>query len=178
MEIYEILSLIISAITLVIGLYGIWFGLKQFKNGKMVSKSQFVNDMIQKIRYDHDVSDIIYMVDYNEFIYDEHFHGNKDLEYKTDKTLTSFSYLVYLSTKKIFSADEFAFFTYEIQRLLKNNHIKNYLYNIYHFSGKCEAECPFTHLICYGQLNKILSEDFFDKTACDNHEVYKKIINI
>ena len=177
MEFYEVINLIISALTLAIGLFGVIFGLTQYTNSKKVSKSQFVSDLIQKIRNDKDVKDVIRLIEHDDFTYDSCFYANRDLEYKTDKTLTLFSYLVYIKDNRIISEEEFLFFVYEIKLLLQNKQLQNYLYNVYHFSKCCKTECPFTPIIEYGKSNKILSEDFFDVDACESSARYKKIIS-
>ena len=76
------------------------------------------------------------MFDYDEDWYSKKFHLSGDLERKVDKTLSYFSYICYLKDRGIITKKELCFFQYQLERILKNQQVQDYLYNLYHFSNK------------------------------------------
>lgn len=165
----DIIEIIVSLCTLAIAIYGVFFGIRQYKRNVNITNEQLVANLIDKIRNDVEVKEMIQAVDYNTFIYDRFFHTSKNpLERKLDKTLTYFTQLVYMKELRIVMKRNFAIFEFEILRIISNEHIQNYLYNIYHFSKKCGANCPFEELIKFGVKMKIIDENIYDK------EAYKK----
>lgn len=50
-------------------------------------------------------------------------------------------------------------------RILKNNQVIDYLYNIYHYSSETNTPITFYYLLKYGEKNGFLDKDFFDSKA-------------
>ena len=162
--------------TLFIFLGGI-FGYYQWRKNVLLKRSGYINDLIEKIRSNNDIKDIMYMFDYDDEWYSEKFHGSGKLEFKVDKTLSYFSYICYLKKQKIISNKEFDFFKYEIERILMNPQIQDYFYNLYHFSKKFNIPFSFKYLFEYGKNKKMFDDNFYDKNAHKKDSKYHHNLN-
>ena len=103
------------------------------------------------------------MFDYDEDWYSEEFHLSGDLERKVDKTLSYFSYICYLKSRGIITKKELYFFQYELERILRNQQVQDYFYNLYHFSNKNGVPMTFKYLFEYGEKEKLFSKEMYDK---------------
>lgn len=165
---------IISVILIMIG--GI-FSCYQWRKDVILKRAGYINEMIEKIRTDKYIKDVVYMFDYDDKWYSERFHGSGKLELKVDKTLSYFSYICYLKRKRIISKAEFDFFKYEIHRILENDQVQDYLYNVYHFSNKNDTHMTFIYLFEYGEQIGIFNKQFYDKNAYSKCNGYHKYLN-
>jgi len=152
---------IISTISLLVVIFGGFFGYHQWKKTIKINRANYLNELTEKIRTDEDISEMIYLLDYEYNWYNKSFHGSDGFERKMDKTLSYFSYICYLYENNHIEEKEFYFFKYEIERILMNPSTVNYLYNIYHFSNKCNTPITFKYLFEYGQKHDMFTDDFF-----------------
>ena len=61
---------------------------------KTIKSAEFINELVEKIRGDEEISKTVYLFDYNPEWYTEEFHdGDNNLEHEVDKTLSFFSYI-------------------------------------------------------------------------------------
>lgn len=149
------------------------FGLIQWNKSNKYKRAEFVNSLVTTIRNDKELSDAVYMFDYNQTWYDSSFHnGENDLERIVDKTLSYFSYICYLRNNKILSKNDFGFFEYEIKRIAKNHSVQVYLYNLYHFAQKNNCELSFKYLFDYCYANKLFVGCDDIKTISDSFPKY------
>ena len=86
---------------------------------------------------------------------------------KIDKTLSFFSYICYLCKRKAISKKDMIPFEYGLKRIAVNEHIRNYLYSIYHWAKYLGVKCSFEYLIDYYFKKKYLEEDEFKKLNGD-----------
>ena len=162
---------IISLIMVAIG--GAFAGI-QWNVSNKIRRTEFVNTIIEKLRFDKDMAQTMYKIDYDESWYNDNFHnGNSDLEYEIDKLLSYLSYICYLKQTKNISKEEFKILQYEIIRVCKSFDVQSYLWNLYHFSIKQDSKCSFEHLVSYGIDNKLFDIKFL---SC-NSNLYKKRLN-
>lgn len=117
------------------------------------------------------------MFDYGEEWYSMQFHGSGELELKVDKTLSYFSYICYLKRQKIISNKEFDFFKYEVERILMNQQVQDYFYNLFHFSNKFGTPFTFKYLFEYGKKRKMFENNFYDKNAYHKDARYHHNLN-
>lgn len=153
---------IISFLSLVTVIVGGCFGYYQWQKSIKIKRAEYLNELTEKIRTDPDISEVVYILDYNQKWYDDSFHESGELERKVDKTLSYFSYICYLFENKLITKNEFAFFKYEIDRILVNYSTIRYFYNIYHFSNKHGTPMTFKFLFNYGEKAKIFDSDFYN----------------
>ena len=156
---------IISIISLFLAVVGGVFACIQWKESVRNKRADYINDLTEKIRTDEDIREIIYLLEYDEFVYDETFHGSGELERKIDKTLSHFSYICYLKKTKQIRKVEFSFFKYEIERIISNTQIEEYLFNLYHFANKTSTPITFKYLFEYGKKHKLFNKEFFNPTS-------------
>ena len=86
------------------------FGYYQWQKSIKIKRGEYLNELTEKIRTDPDISEVVYILDYNQKWYDDSFHESGELERKVDKTLSYFSYICYLFENKLITKNEFAFF--------------------------------------------------------------------
>ena len=165
---------IISIITVTFAVFGGIFALVQWVNSNRIKRAEFINQIIEKLRFDREMVEVIYMIDYDFNWYNEKFHdSDRDLEYKVDKILSYLSYICYLKSTRNITKKEFEIFKYELNRTCISPCVQDYLWNIYHFSKKNGSSCTFEYLINYGFDEKILDIDFLD----NNSKSYNRRLN-
>lgn len=147
------------------------FTIYQWRKTLDLKRADYIKELTEKIRVDEDIKNILYKIEYGEVWYDEDFHKSKkndDIESKVDKTLSYFSYICYLKSKKLITKAEFKFFEYRISRILSDKNVIDYFYNLYHYSEGIEANFSFYYLFEYGKKKKLINGDFFDKDFHEN----------
>lgn len=166
------ISDIISAISVVLVIIGGVFGYYQWRRNDLLKRAGYINELTEKIRSDKYMRDVVYMLDYEKEWYSPQFHGCGRLELMVDKTLSYFSYICYLERYKIITDKEFDFFKYEIKRILYNEQIQDYFYNLYHYSKKFSTPFTFKYLFEYGEKQGLFDADFYDRDAYKKCERY------
>lgn len=137
------------------GAFAFW----QWRNSIKIKRAEFIDRLLGKLRFDKELSDAIYIVDYNQEWYDNSFHcGN--LEHTIDTLFSYIDYICYLKSTGNISITEFKIFQYDVHRICISNSSRAYLWNLYHFSQKNKSDCSFQHLIDYGIESNVLPEDF------------------
>lgn len=171
------ISDITSSLSVVFVILGGIFGCYQWRKNVLLKRAGYINDLTEKIRTDNYIKDVIYMFDYGEEWYSMQFHGSGELELKVDKTLSYFSYICYLKRQKIISNKEFDFFKYEVERILMNQQVQDYFYNLIHFSNKFGTPFIFKYLFEYGKKRKMFENNFYDKNAYHKDARYHHNLN-
>lgn len=172
-----LLSDILSIISLVLIVIGGLFTLYQWRKNMLLKRAGYINELTEKIRSDNDIKDTVYLIDYDLPWYSINFHGCGEDERKMDKTLSYFSYICYLKKQKIITEKEFRFFEYEVISILKNKQIRNYFYNLYHYSQRLEVPFTFSYLLEYGFEQGYFEPDFYDKYSCIINPRYDHNLN-
>ena len=161
----------VDILTVVVAALGGVFAFFQWWRSSYIKRAEYINELTEKIRSDNDIREIVYLIEYgNEDWYTEKFHGSPELEKNVDKTLSYFSYICYLKSMRIISARELSFFEYKITRILKDDNIQRYLFNLHHFSEKNDVPMSFNYLLKYGKSHKLLSKEFYKKDSKEYQE--------
>lgn len=167
----------ISIISVVLIIVGGIFTYYQWRNSMKLKRSEYINQLNEKMSLDEDMQEVVYLLDYSDKWYDQKFHGGGNLELKIDKTLSYFSYICYLRKEKLISNKEFGFFEYRITRILLNSQIQDYFYNLYHFSNKFNVPFTFMALFEYGRSKKLFDKEFYDPNSHLTKFKYHHYIN-
>ncbi|MCL2518661.1 MAG: hypothetical protein FWF15_08870 [Oscillospiraceae bacterium] len=163
--------IIISLVTVIVGGF---FALYQWNFSNKLKRAEYINQIIEKLRFDKEMAQTMYKIDYGIPFYNKDFHnGNSELEFAIDKLLSYLSYICYLKRTRNISIKEFNVLHYEIIRVCSSFEIQAYLWNLYHFSKKCNTKCSFEYLTSYGIDNNIFPKDFTDI----NNSMYPKNLN-
>ena len=166
---------VLSLFSIVLVIIGGLFAYKQWVYSNKTKRADFINQIINNLRFDKEIAETINMIDYSNKWYDESFHNNKNgLEYKVDKTLSYLSYICYLIKEKHISKNDFVILEYEINRTCLSYAVECYLWNLYHFSISQKSKCSFQYLIDYGIQNKLIDETEF---ANPQSKKYTKRLN-
>ena len=158
-------------VPLLFAVIGGGFALFQWKKTIKVKRAEFINQILEKIRFDKDLTNTMYVVDYNQNWYDNSFH-NGTLECSIDKLFAYLDYICYLKLTKNITNTEFNIFRYDIHRVCVSKSTKHYLWNLYHFSKRNKTDCSFQYLINYG-----INSGLFPKDFKENATLYKKTLN-
>ena len=161
---------LVSIIGLAIG--GV-FALIQWHNSTQLKRSEFINQIIEKLRFNSEIVKAMYIIDYDQTWYDENFHGGSEKELVIDKLLSYLSYICYLINGNHLTKNESSILEYELIRTCESWSTQAYLYNLYHFSKKRKSTCSFQYLIDYGLKLKIFPASFLDCSS----STYPKYLN-
>ncbi|WP_405330739.1 hypothetical protein [Leeuwenhoekiella sp. LLG6367-2.1] len=159
---------IISLLFATIGGFFIYY---QWRKSIKTRRAEFINQILEKLRFDKELPKYMYIIDYNQHWYSQSFHDS-DIEASIDKLFSYVDYICYLKATKNISATEFKIFQYEISRICVSNSTKKYLWNLYHFSRKIKSACSFQYLIDYGINSELFPTDFKN-----NNSLYTKTLN-
>ena len=165
---------ILSLISIILAIIGGIFAYRQWSIANKTQRTELINRVIEKLRFDKEIAETMYLIDYGNSWYDEHFHNNSDIEYKIDELFSFLNYLCYLKKEKCFSKSEYRILQYEINRVCASFNTQSYLWNLYHFSRKQGTVCSFQDMIDYGLSKKIIDSREFKN--CNSH-LYPKYLN-
>lgn len=147
----------------------IFFGV-QVRQKISMSHVEEVAKMMTKIQSDPRLQCFFYDLEYNRFQYSSEFHGS-DLEKKADELLHHYEYVLYLQKRGLLKKEEFQFFEYDIQRVVGNKSIQEYLFNLYHFVDWGELSFKYQRLLDYGKGNGFISFDFDNPQSANYRHV-------
>lgn len=172
----------IGDIIAILGLFAVivggLFSFHQYRKNLLLKRADYTMLLTKETRSDLEISEVIYIIDYDKPWYDDNFHGGSEMERKVDKTLSYFSYICYLKKQKLLSKKEFQTFKYRLNRILSNAQVVDYFYNLHHFCKKLSDEMSFKDLFEYGEENNYFYADFYDENAYKYNDFYHKRINI
>jgi hypothetical protein len=153
------IELILEIVTLVFVVVGGLFGLYQWYHSNRIKRSEFMLQIMEKLRFDELIVETMYMFEYKSGWYSSDFH-NSALESSVDQTLSLINHICYLKFSKILKDSEFKALRYEVSRTCHSKDVENYLWNLYHFSNKFDMPASFDYLINFGLENKFFDADF------------------
>jgi len=137
------------------------FALGQWNSSIKIRRTEFLDEIINKLWFDEKMARTMHMLDNNPGWYTEDFHKSySDLAYQIDKLLSYFDFICYLHHIKNISPNEFSVIRYEIDRACASPSVQAYLWNLYHFSNEIEVGCSYMYIIDYGIGEKIINREF------------------
>jgi hypothetical protein len=144
---------------------------KQSEASNKVKKAEFFHQIIDRLRFDDDIVQATYKIEYKEWFYNKDFHhNNTNFEFKLDKLLFYLSYICYLKKTENIDNNEFENFQYIIKRVCEYHDVQCYLWNIHHFSDEQNKQCSFKPLIDYSIEEGIISQEDFYNENCSRYE--------
>lgn len=159
---------IINLIFLVIG--GVFIYI-QWRKSISIKRAEFINQILEKLRFDKILTDAMYKLEYEVSWYDSSFHGSIH-EKPIDTLLSYLNYICYLKETRIISQAEFNMIKYTINRVCSSESSQKYLWNLFQYSKSKNSQCSFQYLIDYGISSGCIPMDF--KT---NQILYEKTLN-
>jgi hypothetical protein len=163
----------LALITILVAAFGGAFAYLQWRKSVKLRHAEFLNQIIEKLRFNDELSKAIYLVDYNQNWYGEGFHGGSDNECLVDKLLSYIDYICYLIESHNITKSEKLVLVYEIHRVCENWSCQAYLWNLHWWSKSRNSTCSFQHLIDYGLSNGIIKKENFRIDS----EQYPKYLN-
>lgn len=164
--------IIISLIGAIVGLLSVIFVGIQLWQKVRSDHAKYVAEMMDKTRSNPVMLELFTMLDYQKFKYDIDFHDS-EIERVVDNLLHHYEYILYLKERRMINKAEFRFFEYNIQRMIENSEMQNYLFNLHHFKKYYNLSFKYERLLEYGMKNKFIDyEEFNKKDSCE----YKKVL--
>ena len=160
----------VEILTFLMVLIGIGAGLIQWRRQIKRESAEFLKALLDEL-WSPDDAAFIYGADYAETWYGPKFHGSEK-ERIVDRTLSFFAFVCYLRSKNLLDKVGFVYFGYQIERILENVQVKDYLYNIHHFAVRCGSVSPFIHLVQYGFEHGLIDKAIFLDSASHEHVDY------
>lgn len=116
----------INALLLLATVLGVLAATRQLRMTAKTQRAVFLKDLYWRMRSDPDVQAAYYMIEYDQFSYDDTFHGS-EYEPKVDRLLTLFDLVCELYWQSALTKKDMMFFAYQMQRVYCNQDIQNYL---------------------------------------------------
>ena len=139
---YELIIDVVAGLSFMGAIVMAWWGYMKWDASRHERRAEFLFNILQKLRDDKEIMDFIYSADWSK-------SGTGITEAQKDRALSYLSYICYLASQKVITPDEFAFFEYEINRVLKNRGVSEYLDFIVNFADKNGSKNPFCALLDY-----------------------------
>lgn len=166
---------VIELISVVLIAIGGFFALFQWFSANRIKRTEFINQIIERLRFDEEMVATMYMIEYDHSWYGESFHdGTNGNEERIDRFLSYLSYICYIKKMRAIHKKEFSILEYELLRTCSSPSVCAYLWNLYHFSKKQGTKCSFQYLIEYGIKKKIIDKRIFLDAES---RVYTKYLN-
>lgn len=141
------ISAIVAAVALVLTFV-------QFRKRAKLEHAQQVFKMQESTRNNENVTSFFRMIDYGENKgWNQSLHRDKKLEKMVDDALLLYNYIVYLRKKHILNKKEFAYFQYEIDKIVKNEEVQSYFFTLSQHCKSLGLPFKFEYLLQYG-INK------------------------
>lgn len=166
---------VIEFISIVLVAVGGIFALFQWFSTNRIKRTEFINQIIEKLRFDQKMVDTMYMIEYDHSWYGDSFHdGTNGNEERIDRFLSYLSYICYIKEIGVIHKKEFAILEYELRRTCSSPSVCAYLWNLYHFAKKQNTKCTYQYLIDFGIKNKLIDKKSFMDTTT---HIYPKYLN-
>lgn len=165
---------IVALLSLFLAIIGSFFVYRQWLAANQIKRTEFISQIIEKLRFDKDLVKTMDIIDYGDSWYNAKFHHQSELEFEMDKLLSYLSYICYIYETKNIGTKEFKILRYELHRTCSSHAVQSYLWNLYHFSKKSNSNCAFHYLIDYGIKNGLIEKVKFKNK--DSNE-YPKYLN-
>lgn len=157
------LSELISILTFLSIVIGGIFALHRWNVSLKLKRAEYVQSLLTDIRTNPNID--FHLFDYDNPWYNESFHNGSKLEGKVTYTLSYFSYICYLYEQKILTQTDFIRFKYFINRVLSNEQLHDYFYNLYHFSSKQQLPISYIDLFNYAKENGYFDDEFWNEKS-------------
>lgn len=75
---FNIVMIIISGGFLVVAIITAFLVLKKITKNQKTKRAEYLKDLYLQLTNDPEIRDAFYMIEYNEFIFDDNFHGSEE----------------------------------------------------------------------------------------------------
>ncbi|MDR1606160.1 MAG: hypothetical protein LBS41_03500 [Streptococcaceae bacterium] len=146
---------------LILSLLAICISLVQNRFENHSKRKEFVGQLLNLFISDEKILKTFSMVDYNREWYTRAFHlENNKVQSEIDQLLLLFNIIVKLKQDRQITQKDFKLFDYQLNRILRDEQVQHYLWNLYHFSRKSKSLSPYEDLIDYMRKEKMIDAAF------------------
>lgn len=155
----------------VISICGAMFAFYKWHISQRQKEVETLQSLIATLRKP-EVLRFVRKADYEGRWYDAKFHDS-ELEEVVDGVLTEYSYLCHLRKTRMISQATFDFFRYDIESILSDPQMIDYLYNLYQYTRKVKTMFPFIHLLEYGFKHGYAKREIFNDSNAWKNKTFK-----
>lgn len=152
----------IGFVTMVVNIFICWLTFKAKK--KEISMS-LLHNLVTEMNTSDCFNRTFYLFEYNEPWYHEGFHEDYELQHKVDAALAFLNGICYFKMGGYLDQGQFRFFEYRISRTWQDKGVRDYMYNLYHFSQHAKEPQPFAYLYDYAMKNSLLPAEFHNRNS-------------
>lgn len=153
---------LLSIIAITIG--GI-FTLCKWNISMRIKRAEYIRNLIE-VKNKELILKTFNLFDYNIEWYSRDFHRS-NIENEVDYTLTYFDYVCYLNSTNIFDTKTFNLFKYQVDSIVRNQQVIDYMYNLYHYAKNNHMGLSYPYLLGYAAQKGYVNEDFY---RIDSHK--------
>lgn len=168
------ISDIVYILTFIIAASSAIFTLCKWNRSRRIKQADYIKSLIE-FKNNEIILEVFNLFDYNKEWYNVKFHRS-DLENKIDYTLTYFDFICYLNDRRIFDKYTFILFKYQVDCIVKNRQVQDYLFNLFHYAKNNGLATSYYYILKYAEQQKIIDSDFYKMTASINRERYHRYI--
>jgi len=146
----------LSLISIILVAIGGFFAWHQWRVSNRIRRAEFINRIIETLRFDKGMAEMMYMIEYEKDWYTKNmdFHDNPSgIKFKADKLLSYFEYICYLKKTKNITRKEFGVLQYDIDAACLSSDVQDYLRFLSEVST--ETKHPYPNLLAYGNCRRI-----------------------
>ncbi len=166
-------GIVSSVVLAVVAVISFIFGIFQYRMRKKEKRSEVLTNLMADFRNDSDMQSFLQMIDYGESWYGPQFH-NGPIETTADNTFQFFDNILQNKENRSLQENDFTFFKYYIDRIVRNEDTLTYFYNLYQFTKLVNQDFPYQRLVNYAKKNGFLNAEEFEKR---DSSLFKKVLN-
>lgn len=141
---------------------GVLFGYLRWHAASILKKAELLKQYVTHMFSVPEIISTIYTVECDPERDIELYHKNTREARNFDRTLTFFSYVCYLISRKILNKREIPFFEYHVDCLLNSRSVQKYLLQLHEAAEEKNVTMPFNHLCLYALKHHYFSLDDLD----------------
>lgn len=122
-------------------------------------------DLLMRTRRDPDITNFLKKIDLSDNgWYSRSFYEN-GFEQTADNALLQFEHILYLKKQNLLTEEEFSHYLYEIDKIVNNQDVQNYFFNLYHYCQRAKLSFKYDKLLKYGIVNGIINSSIYNMNS-------------
>lgn len=168
------ISTIATAISAVVATATLVLAYLKYREKVKAEHAERMFELFTATRKDPNVVNFFEKIDYSENGWYGESFTHSESEPVVDNALLQFEHILYLKAQKLLKEEELSHYQYEIDKIVGNNDVQRYFFNLYHYTQRAKLPFKFTRLLEYGIAKQYIDKDFFNK---DSNNYGKKVLN-
>jgi len=165
METTTIISNIATAVSAVVAAVALLLTFLKYREKTKTDHANRMADLLERTRKDPNITNFFNKIDLSDNgWYSKSFYEN-GFEQTADNALLQFEHILYLKEKKLLTEEEFSQYQYEIDKIVNDQDVQRYFFNLYHYCKRVALSFKYDKLLKYGTEKGAINSDFHDKNS-------------